>query len=318
MNYYNINEEAARRAKEANSFSDYSHGSATAEYRAMVDKAVELGERQKECTDPMYHEKIDRLVDLYARKLADNMNEQSAIDARVPSIMIAGGGNFPVRKKEKQNMARDRNMGEYQNIQGILDKIRGTGMGGISADDSLAVPKLEAKLAGLKEDQEFMKTVNAYYRKHKTLDGCPELNADQTARLNASMSRDYRKSPVPYPSFHLSNNNARIRATQQRIDDLKNRSEYAGWSFDGGKAEINEEQNRLQLFFDEKPTEEQRKTLKQNGFKWAPSQSAWQRQLTKNAIHSAGYIDFIRPENGKTPYQLQPFSRRAEISEPSR
>ena len=37
INYYPINEGAARRAKEMNSFSDYKEGSATAEYRAMVD-----------------------------------------------------------------------------------------------------------------------------------------------------------------------------------------------------------------------------------------------------------------------------------------
>ncbi len=310
VNYYTINEEAARRAKEANSFRDYVPGSLTEEYKSMVDKAAQLAEAQKERVDPMYHEKIDRLVDLYARKLADNFNERSVIDARVPSIMIAGGSNFPVRQKEKQNMARDRNMGEYQHIKGYLDKIRSTGMGGISADDNLAVEKLESKLAGLKESQEHMKAVNAYYRKHKTLDGCPHLSEDVIAKLKVSMSRDWWQNPVPFPSYALSNNNANIRSTQQRIDDLKNKSEYAGWTFEGGKAEINEAENRLQLFFDEKPSDEQRAALKKHGFKWAPSQSAWQRQLTKNAIHSAGYLDFIKPDNGKTPYQLQPFSRK--------
>ena len=45
--YYTINEAAARRAKDANSFSDYKPGSATAEYRGYIDKAVELAERQK-------------------------------------------------------------------------------------------------------------------------------------------------------------------------------------------------------------------------------------------------------------------------------
>jgi len=318
IKYYPINEETARHAKEANSFSDYAPGSATSEYRAMVDKAYEQGERQKKRVDPMYHEKIDHLVDRYARKLADNLNERNAIDARVPSIMIAGGGNFPVRKKEKQNAARDRNMGEYMEIKGILDKVHSTGMGGISADDSLAAPKLEAKLEGLKEEQAFMKSVNAYYRKHKTLDGCPDLTEEQIGRLQASMSRDWRQSPVPFPSYHLSNNNQNMRRIQQRIDDLKNKSEYAGWTFEGGKAEINEAENRLQLFFDEKPSAEQRTELKKHGFKWAPSQSAWQRQLTKNAIHAAGYIDCIKPDNGKTPYQLQPFSHKTAKDEHSR
>ena len=312
MKYYDINEDAARRAKEANSFRDYVPGSATADYRAMVDKAHELGERQKQSVDPMYHEKIDRLLDRYARKLADNLNERNAIDARVPSVMIAGGSNFPVNKKHKQNAARDRNMGEYMEIKGILDKIDGTGTGGISADDALAVPKLEAKLAGLIESQEFMKSVNAYYRKHKTLDGCPDLSEDTLNELKVSMSHDWRKNPVPFTSYALSGNNQEIHRIRGRIEELKNKSEYAGWTFEGGRAEANETENRLQLFFDGKPSDEQRRELKKHGFKWAPSQGAWQRQLTKNAIHSAGYMDFIKPTDGKTPYQLQPFARKAE------
>lgn len=60
--YYPINEEAARRAKNANSFSDYVPGSATAAYREMVDRAYALGEQQKGRVDPMYHEKIDGLM----------------------------------------------------------------------------------------------------------------------------------------------------------------------------------------------------------------------------------------------------------------
>ena len=114
--YYTINEGAARRANDANSFYDYKPGSATAEYRQMVDKAVEIGEHQKKRVDPMYHEKIDSLVDTYARKLAENMNSSFSIEARVPSILIAGGSNFPVRKKEKQNAARDRNMEDWNEI----------------------------------------------------------------------------------------------------------------------------------------------------------------------------------------------------------
>ena len=82
--YYTINEAAAKRAKDMNSFSDYKQGSATAEYRHYVDEAVQLAERQKQRVDPMYHEKIDSLLDTYARKLAANMNKGYEIDARVP------------------------------------------------------------------------------------------------------------------------------------------------------------------------------------------------------------------------------------------
>ena len=37
---------------------------------------------------------------------------------------------------------------------------------------------------------------------------------------------------------------------------------------------------RVQFIFDDKPDEETRELLKANGFRWAPSQGAWQRQLT--------------------------------------
>ena len=45
--YYEINENAARRAKEANSYSDYQEGTATSGYKSAVDEVVEIAERQK-------------------------------------------------------------------------------------------------------------------------------------------------------------------------------------------------------------------------------------------------------------------------------
>ena len=193
INYYPINEGAARRAKEMNSFSDYKEGSATAEYRAMVDKAAAVAEKQKSRVDPMYHEKIDHLLDTYARKLAENMNQGFAIDARVPSVLIAGPSNFPVGKKEKQNRARDSNMEEWRYIQGLLDKIRSTGMGGISADDPAAIEKLQKKLDGLERSQLIMKEVNAYYRKHGKMDVLKEEGRKLTAKKK-QLYGEYQKA----------------------------------------------------------------------------------------------------------------------------
>ena len=185
MKYYEINEEAARRAKEMNSFSDYKAGSATAEYRTMVDRATEVAEAQKKKVDPIYHEKIDRLLDSYSRKLAQNMNNGYAIDARVPSVMIAGPANFPTRKKEKQNAE------EWRGIQEILNKIRSVGTGGISSDDPDAVEKLKKKLENLEESQETMKLVNSYFREKGTLDGCPFLTPEQIDLLKSDMKSNW-------------------------------------------------------------------------------------------------------------------------------
>ena len=304
--YYTINESAARRAKEMNSFDDYRPGSATAEYRHYVDEAVQLAERQKARVDPMYHDKIDSLLDTYARKLAANMNASYSIEARVPSIMISGGGNFPVRQKEKQNAARDRNMQEWQYIQGLLDKIRSTGMGGISADDPQAIQKLEKKLESLTKAQENMKAINAYYRKHKSLDGCPHLSPEGIERLKAEMSSSWHYEDKPYPTWALSNNSAEIRRLKNRITDLSKKQEvgYIGWEFEGGKVEANTADNRLQIFFEEKPDAAIREELKGNGFRWSPHAEAWQRQLNDNAYYAANYIKAIQPLTGEKPTEL--------------
>ena len=44
---------------------------------------------------------------------------------------------------------------------------------------------------------------------------------------------------------------------------------------------------RVQLVFDGKPDNETRDLLKKNGFKWAPSQGAWQRQLNNAGKYAA-------------------------------
>ena len=304
--YYTINETAARRAKDMNSFSDYRQGSATAEYRSYIDEAVQIAERQKKRVDPMYHEKIDSLLDTYARKLAANMNKGYEIAGRVPSILIAGGSNFPVRKKEKQNAAADRNMEEWRDIQGLLDKIRSTGMGGISADDPQAVQKLESKLASLEKSQETMKAVNAYYRKNKTLDGCPHLSPEQLEKLKADMSSQWHLGDKPFASWALSNNNAEIRRVKDRIKSLSQTKKigFVGWEFEGGSVEANTEANRLQIFFDGKPDEATREELKSNGFRWSPKAGAWQRQLTNNAYYAADYVKSIQPLTGEKPTDL--------------
>lgn len=226
MSYHTINEEAARRANDMNSFRDYKAGSATAEYRRMVDAATELAERQKQRVDPMYHEKIDRLLEIYCRKLAENMNASYSIEARCPSILISGGGNFPVRKKERQNAARDRNLEEWNYIQGLLDKIRSVGTGGISSDDPQAVEKLEAKLAALEKHQELMKAANVAIRMKDPTEGDAKLaELGYTPEDIAKLREPDFCGRIGYPAYLLQNNNANIRRIRGRIEELKKRTE---------------------------------------------------------------------------------------------
>ena len=157
--------------------------------------------------------------------------------------------------------------------------------------------KLKAKLAGLEALQDKMKAVNAYYRKHGTLDGCPRLSAEEVEKLKAGMARSWRAGPKPYESYLLTNNNASIRQVKARIEALTRQEEtvYEGWRFDGGEVKMDREINRLQVFFDAKPDRETCSAMRHSGFKWAPSVGAWQRQLTDNAIYAAKHLDCLRP-----------------------
>ncbi len=303
MKYYPIDENAARNANRMNSQYEFKEGQATEQYRHMVDRAAALAERQKSKVDPMYHEKIDGLLDAYARKLAQNINRENEILARVPSILVAGRSNFPAAKKEKQQKAEERNEEERQYIEGLLDKIRSTGMGGISADDPAAIEKLQKKLDSLERSQLIMKEANAYYRKHGTLEGCALLSQEQISKVMANMERySFIRKP-----FDLINNGAEIRRVKARIEELSKRAEqtFSGWEFDGGHVEMNREDNRLQVFFDGRPDEAARTELKSSGFRWAPSVGAWQRQLTDNAIRAADRLECIKPLSGEKPSQLQ-------------
>lgn len=117
--YYEINEELARQSKQSYSFNEYVKGSATQEYIEMVDYAYELTEKVLEENK----EKALYYADMYAKKLAENINKRFRIDISCPSIMITGAGNFPMRKKEKQMQRLDKAFKEYEQIKSYLFKI---------------------------------------------------------------------------------------------------------------------------------------------------------------------------------------------------
>ena len=186
-------------------------------------------------------------------------------------------------------------------------------------DDPQAAAKLEAKLVKLESAQETMKAVNAYFRKNKTLEGCPSLTQEQITKLQQEMAQSWHLDKSrPYPAYMLSNNNAEIRRIRGRIEQVRQHEDtnFAGWEFDGGRVEANKADNRLQVFFDGKPDEAARDELKANGFRWAPSVGAWQRQLNKNAYYAAGYISCIQPISGEKPIDVQRSAQQQESAVP--
>lgn len=300
--YYEIDEKAARLSKEMMSMSEYTPGSATSEYRAMVDKAAMLVEQQKKQVSHFYHDKLDHLLDRYAKTLAEYINRENHIGTMCPSVMISGGSNFPVRKKEKQVAAWEANRANWEKAESILRKIRSVGTGPIDFADPNAEEMLTDRINYLQEELNACKAANAFYRKNKTLDGCPGISARDLAWLTRPgvFNAGEHGTPLelyktPFPSYHLTSIRQKLKKAQERLEEYHKRKANAqesgnGLKFDGGEIVRNAELNRLQILFDDIPDEETRTALKQNGFRWSPSNKAWQRQLTDAAERVAKSI----------------------------
>ena len=74
--------------------------------------------------------------------------------------------------------------------------------------------------------------------------------------------------------------------------------EHIEISFPGGLLTTNEEINRVQIIFDDMPDEATRAKLKAHGFRWAPSEGAWQTQRTPPALARAKWLLGITEEGG--------------------
>lgn len=291
MKYYEINEEVARQARGMWSFSEYEHGSKTAEYRAAVDRCYAEVDRLPE----ELKEKGAAMADRYARRLAEWYNKQFRIEMMCPSVMICGGSNFPVRKKEKQNAAQDRHYQLYKEIQQIPDKIAGLLQGAniIKSGDADALEKLQQKVEKLEAWQAEMKEANAYYRKHKSLKGYKDFSDERAEELDKAISETWYQKP--FAPFELTNNNAKIKSAKARMAQIERLKKEAADTAEqpeaDGTADLykvveNAEIMRLQVIFDGKPNAYARSIMKRNGFRWSPSNSAWQRQLTQNAQYA--------------------------------
>lgn len=285
-NYYPINETAAKRAHDMMSMRDYKHGSTTNSYRAEADKAYDLADKIAE-KRPAEAERAYRLADRYSRKMSEYYNKESSIGLICPSVLVSGPANFPVKKKERQVAAWERNHQFYTDNQRIIEKLNSILYGKeiIKSDDEHAIEKLEEKLEDLKNRQELMKAANKAIRLKNIEDGndkLRELGFDEES-IRKLRDPDFCGRTV-YPSFELTNNNANIHRIEQRIKNLKAVKDRGTTEkkYENFKVIENTDVMRYQIIFEEKPDTEVRSILKSNGFKWAPSQGAWQRQITGN------------------------------------
>lgn len=307
-----VSEDWAARAQEMRSFSSYQQGSATSSYNASVeqfDKNVnELIQRygnNATLTDKDWEE-VYSIADRYAPNLEKYTDETNRNEASYPSWFISGPARYNTKKNEAL-MSRSRALYEnnadrinpddnvyLKKIKSILTNAS------IKSNDDAATAKLKDKYDKLKAELENGKAMNAYFRKNKTLVGFPGISEQSAKAFDwANASGDYF-SRQPFMSYRLQNGNAELHRIQARIDTLnkaKAQAEAAKANpqaaaanypkLDGVQVQENADEMRIQLRFDDIPPAETREKLKRNGFRWSPSQKAWQRLLNENGKYAA-------------------------------
>lgn len=239
-----------------------------------------------------------RAADAYDR--ADMREEKSGIPLGQP-ILVGhhSEGRHRAALKRADNAMR-KSVTESKRAADLRAKAAGVGKGGISSDDPDAIDKLRAKLANRVERQAFMRAANKVVRKaikagvkDAESEGWDDYLAalceaagrplnhafDQSVCLNL-LQPDFAGS-VGFADFELSNNNAQIKRIENRIAQLEANAgaESKCETYDGFNLVENTDANRVQFIFEGKPSAGIRACLKSNGFRWAPSQGAWQRQL---------------------------------------
>ncbi len=218
-----------------------------------------------------------------------------AAKSRCASSMITGPARFPVDKQRRASEREHKISGE---MIAYIDRVRKAiaqeayyqehpeARPILSGDDN-AVDRLREKLATLEKIQAQMVATNKIIRKQPVDRAALVAVLGNEERADAVLKPDCFGG-LGFASFKLTNNNAKIKATRERIEELTKRKETTpkDLTINGVRVLENTEAMRLQLFFDGKPAATMIALLKSHAFKWSPSNMAWQRQLTNNAIYS--------------------------------
>ncbi len=169
----------------------------------------------------------------------------------------------------------------------------------ISSDDPRALERLQDKLARLEAERQETKRKNRLAR-------AGELPDSQNPPNPPALQQLIGERRYPMPGYALRNLGAEIRRVRERIEELSKRVGREARSLERGGVRVveNGDISRLQIFTEGKPPQENRTWLKRNGFRWARSEGAWQRQLGDPAWNlGMMYLDTFVEKRCDTPYQ---------------
>lgn len=329
-----INKQAAYAAHTGTSFEPEKRGEQA--IRGFAEEVQAMYERLKphartDAEKALLISEMERFQASYAQKYNDLLYSHS----RIYSTMIAGPSGFPAERMRKINEAYDKKAHETYEWKDRAEKAMLRALKGLATEEAggeLAV--LKNKIAQAEKLQEMMVEANKIIRK-KAEPGIGGISKHQQLinmgfterQATEAMTPDYMRR-TGFPAFALTNNSANIRRMKERLIELEKKevTPTAEIPFTGGYISDNREEDRVQIFFDQKPQQAMIDKLKSEGWRWAPSVGAWSRKRTDMAMNSARRIlgleaqapKFIIPasvaleEEGEEP-EPQPTERDSTI-----
>lgn len=194
------------------------------------------------------------------------------------------------RDQERIHQNMRKGIDAQQKARATAARADSVGSGGISSDDPTALEQITARIAELEKSQDMMRAANKLLRKKDANAGDEGLRAlGINDRVIATMRKGDCMGTVGFASFELSNNSANIRrlkarlATLKRVDDVADSEERFG----DVAVEIVPSDNRVRVRFPGKPARDVIKRARGYGFRWAPSEGAWQRHYSNSAVYWA-------------------------------
>ena len=265
-------------------------------YMSSIEKKL-LDFAQTEDEKAIAHTEFEHIREKYRSMTLGMLQSRSGL----LSAMIAGpaGMGKYKRRNEKADRAfrsKVESMSEYmpKAIARAKKAIRPE-TSAIRTDTPDALNLAKKKLDDLVKDQERMKAINKIIRSGKNVKErlMSEFNY-KSAQVDELLEPDFG-GRIGFPNYMLTNNNANIRRMQERLKELESVSKEIDreFSFEGGKVVVDTDDMRIRIIYDSIPSKEAREKLKGRGFKWSPSNSAWQRQLTDNAKYAVQVVTGI-------------------------
>lgn len=250
--------------------------------------------------EKMPEEERERYIQNFRKYLSAHLSAQS----RTYSPMISGPSNFPVRQMEKRNRTVDKRYTEFTEwreraLKAIAKNVLASRSPKEVSDDKWKSVKksiLDSAATVIAIDTK-SEGGRGYSRPLfvNSITGLVKRIAQDGDGENVKRALDYIKElnklaieKYGSPKEIITANNGIWKleevaeVVREQIVDTANRESE---TVDYGDTQVikNYSIDRIQIVFPGKPSEEVRGKLKSRGFRWSPTEGAWQRQLTGNA-----------------------------------